>query len=372
MRDVLLTAVPGLGYDAEELFQPMEHELTIVEEYKFDENNCTSWTGGVNHVLSESEDELEEWIEDGDNEGEGLDADLEELAPEEVLENLQCECQSQADMEVPSRPTPYEKVLANKPTKFWKKVEAHWHLGYNGQSDQTKCYHSQQLCEKELKDAITRKNKTADKFHSFFAVHLQQSLDVGDIVDDTFHGYISDLSDNENEIEAWISDDEDSAEEVLTCSSNIIPPPPSKCQKLSVSDCDAQKQKKVQKMKKLQEGLTSIEKLIASKQNLSDTGHNGLQAYQAQAIQSCLLMILKGNRKFVEALEMAAESHGFAKVHGGCLIKEKIIPAFEKAHPLGYQMLMMVDNSQGHSAYAENALLVNRMNMNSGGKQSKM
>ncbi|KAF8977919.1 hypothetical protein BDQ17DRAFT_1339001 [Cyathus striatus] len=38
---------------------------------------------------SKSEDELEEWIEDGDNEGEGLDADLEELAPEEVLENLQ-------------------------------------------------------------------------------------------------------------------------------------------------------------------------------------------------------------------------------------------------------------------------------------------
>ncbi|KAF9008040.1 hypothetical protein BDQ17DRAFT_1323937 [Cyathus striatus] len=211
--------------DAEELFQPMEHELTVVEENEFDENNCTSWTGGVNHVLSESEDELEEWIEDGDNEGEGLDADLEELAPEEVLENLQRECQFQADMEVLSRPTPYEKVLTNKPTKFWKKAEAHWHLGYNGQSDRTKCYHSQQLHEKELKDAITRKSKTADKFHSFFAVHLQQSLDIEDNVDDTFHGYISDLSDNENEIEAWISDDEDSAEEVLTCSSNVIPPP---------------------------------------------------------------------------------------------------------------------------------------------------
>ncbi|KAF8990989.1 hypothetical protein BDQ17DRAFT_1333140 [Cyathus striatus] len=123
--------------DAEELFQPMEVKLTIVgaREIESDENNCTSWTGGVNHVLSESEDKMEEWIEDEYDEMEGLDADLEELAPDEVLENLQCECQFQADMEVLSRPTPYEKVLANKPAKFWKQAETHWYLGYNGQSD---------------------------------------------------------------------------------------------------------------------------------------------------------------------------------------------------------------------------------------------
>lgn len=51
-------------------------------------------------------------------------------------------------------------------------------------------------------------------------------------------------------------------------------------------------------------------------------------------------------------------------------IKEKIIPAFERAHPPNYQMLLMVDNSQGHSAYAEDALLTSRMNMNPGGKQA--
>ena len=50
----------------------------------------------------------------------------------------------------------------------------------------------------------------------------------------------------------------------------------------------------------------------------------------------------------------------------------KIIPAFEKAHGLGYQALIMVDNSQGHSAYAEDALLVSRMNINPGGKQARM
>ena len=35
-------------------------------------------------------------------------------------------------------------------------------------------------------------------------------------------------------------------------------------------------------------------------------------------------------------------------------------------------MLLMVDNSQGHSAYAKNALLTSRMNMNPGGKQAHL
>ena len=33
---------------------------------------------------------------------------------------------------------------------------------------------------------------------------------------------------------------------------------------------------------------------------------------------------------------------------------------------------MMVDNSQGHSAYATDALVVSRMNVNPGGKQALM
>ncbi|KAF8587255.1 hypothetical protein K439DRAFT_1645973 [Ramaria rubella] len=53
-------------------------------------------------------------------------------------------------------------------------------------------------------------------------------------------------------------------------------------------------------------------------------------------------------------------------------LKEKIIPAFEAAHGPGYQALIMVDNSQGHSAYALDALLVSHMNMNPGGKQALM
>jgi hypothetical protein len=51
---------------------------------------------------------------------------------------------------------------------------------------------------------------------------------------------------------------------------------------------------------------------------------------------------------------------------------ERIIPAFEQAHGPAYQALIMVDNSQGHSAYSLDALLTSRMNMKPGGKQAKM
>ncbi|KIJ42837.1 hypothetical protein M422DRAFT_253933 [Sphaerobolus stellatus SS14] len=53
-------------------------------------------------------------------------------------------------------------------------------------------------------------------------------------------------------------------------------------------------------------------------------------------------------------------------------LKEKFFPAFKKAHGPGYQALVMVDNSQGHSAYAEDALLTTRMNLRPGGEQAKL
>jgi hypothetical protein len=53
-------------------------------------------------------------------------------------------------------------------------------------------------------------------------------------------------------------------------------------------------------------------------------------------------------------------------------LQEKIIPAFERVHGPGFQALFVIDNSQGHAAYAENALLVSRMNLRPGGKQARL
>ena len=48
------------------------------------------------------------------------------------------------------------------------------------------------------------------------------------------------------------------------------------------------------------------------------------------------------------------------------------IPAFETVHGPAYQALFLVDNSQGHSAYAEDALVSSRMNVRPAGKQARM
>ncbi|KAG2155942.1 uncharacterized protein EDB93DRAFT_1101707 [Suillus bovinus] len=53
-------------------------------------------------------------------------------------------------------------------------------------------------------------------------------------------------------------------------------------------------------------------------------------------------------------------------------LTEKIIPTFERAHGPGYQALFLIDNSQGHSTYAEDVLLVSRMNIHPGRKQASM
>jgi transposase len=59
-------------------------------------------------------------------------------------------------------------------------------------------------------------------------------------------------------------------------------------------------------------------------------------------------------------------------------IEEKIIPAFNIAHGgtadacPGHKAVFLIDNSQGHSAYAKNALVAKRLNLNPGGKQARM
>ena len=61
-------------------------------------------------------------------------------------------------------------------------------------------------------------------------------------------------------------------------------------------------------------------------------------------------------------------SNAILKLLTNFQLQEWIIPAFKVAHSPGYQMLLMVDNSQGHSVYADDALLVSKMNLGPSGK----
>ncbi|KIK92497.1 hypothetical protein PAXRUDRAFT_147202, partial [Paxillus rubicundulus Ve08.2h10] len=53
-------------------------------------------------------------------------------------------------------------------------------------------------------------------------------------------------------------------------------------------------------------------------------------------------------------------------------LMEKIIPTFEMLHGPGYQALFLIGNSQGHSVYAQDALLASHMNVNPSGQQAHM
>ena len=77
-------------------------------------------------------------------------------------------------------------------------------------------------------------------------------------------------------------------------------------------------------------------------------------------LESCLLS--RSVLNFVSKCQIFIQSQ----------LKDKIIPAFEHAHLPGFKALFLIDNSQGHSAYAANSLLVSQMNMQLGGQQAKM
>jgi hypothetical protein len=119
---------------------------------------CTDWTGGVNHVLSDSEND-EDWEDiysaseasDSDNDE---DHDLEELEGQDLVEGLHkywaLELQELAQL------TPYELLLQKKIPKEWKKAEAKRELGYNGLSDRRKREIAQKLRIKEEQDKVIR------------------------------------------------------------------------------------------------------------------------------------------------------------------------------------------------------------------------
>lgn len=70
------------------------------------------------------------------------------------------------------------------------------------------------------------------------------------------------------------------------------------------------------------QALQDIEKLLKSRKTKFQAGDKGLQSYRAQTIQSYLRMVVKNGRGGVEASEIAAESHGFAKDWGGRQVRE--------------------------------------------------
>ncbi|KAF8150543.1 hypothetical protein B0H34DRAFT_678358 [Crassisporium funariophilum] len=89
-----------------------------------------------------------------------------------------------------------------------------------------------------------------------------------------------------------------------TASFHVREPPQPKCQKLDVPACEAKEKAKAEQLKRMQDGLTRIEKLIASKCTEFKVGQHGLQVYSS---------------------EMAAESQGFAARWGGRMLRRWVV-----------------------------------------------
>jgi hypothetical protein len=103
---------------------------------------------------------------------------------------------------------------------------------------------------------------------------------------------------------------------------DIQNPPLPKQRKLDISAQESRKRKYDEHRQQAEMGLRDIEKLIMSKCTAFNTGGNGLQAYRAQAIRSCLCMVVNNGRMLMEASERAAESQGFAPAWGGWMVRQ--------------------------------------------------
>ncbi|KIJ24831.1 hypothetical protein M422DRAFT_274294 [Sphaerobolus stellatus SS14] len=297
---------------------------------------CTGWQGGLCHVPSYSEDSDEGYITILDSD-EGEDCDLEFISGEAVIEGLQREWRMKQDLEQLAAPTVMEKLMKAGTSIQWAKVESNRTLGYNGLSERTKSHQNKQARDKSASDKVIHESEQAERFCSHFtlkpklpkldplstanspvqhAVVLSTSINLTNEDSDSdgegYCGYLSELSDGDSNY-AWEDEEEDlpggsnpinpASSTSLAPSINfqVCAPPPLKHQKLDVPACEARVKAKEVTVLKQQEAWVAIQKLIISKKDLFESGHNGLQEYRARAIESCLQMMVKNGRKLMDA-----------------------------------------------------------------------
>ena len=114
---------------------------------------CTSWAGGVNHVLSESEDDWLSSEDDMESDSDGDDI-LHELKGNELLASLKKQALKQ--IKVLKDSMSWGSLFDELTSKGWNKAKAKHSLGYNGHSSRTKRHHKKLRRDKEEQDKKTR------------------------------------------------------------------------------------------------------------------------------------------------------------------------------------------------------------------------
>ncbi|KIJ32775.1 hypothetical protein M422DRAFT_265411 [Sphaerobolus stellatus SS14] len=256
-----------------------------------------------------------------------------------------------------ARKSRWNKPSANQIIEISDSTDSDSDVKCPGWQERTKSCQNKQARDKSASDKVICESEQAERFHSHFtlkpklpkldplstanspvqhAVVLSTSIDLtnedSDLDGEGYCGYLSELSDGDSDY-AWEDEEEDlpggsnpinpASLTSLAPSINfqVHAPPPLKHQKLDVPAYEAHVKAKEVTVLKQQEAWVAIQKLITSKKDLFESGHNSLQEYRARAIESCLQMMVKNGRKLMDTSERAAESQGFAQNWGGRMVR---------------------------------------------------
>ena len=130
--------------------------------------------------------------------------------------------------------------------------------------------------------------------------------------------YLSDLSSDTEELESEMGT---GTEDMPDASGRLASVQPLKRQKLTVPFRVQQEKRKDAQAKSWTDGLFDVEKLLKSKSTNFVGGPSGLQAKRTRAIASYLALVVRKKYRPLVASQLAAETHGFAKMWGGRQIR---------------------------------------------------
>ncbi|KAF7343545.1 hypothetical protein MSAN_01975000 [Mycena sanguinolenta] len=339
-------------YEAAARAREGRHRSSITVEYEPEEPRFqeeTRWTGGVNHHLSDSQDDWETDRVELDSglspapfpgEQEPPDTDL-ELEPLNLDDAALADCIAREE----NRQTSLWNLSGLRMDlgmKEWKKAEANRSLGYNRQATSTKYKHAQKERLREAQSAVTRESAQAKSFVSYFQARRPSppmpapateplasgaapssippsssasppsapppAVSLPSVNEVPLYGFLSD-----EPSESDLSDEGDGSSDEDEEQSG-----PKKRRKLDISVREQKRLKKEQRHKELDDALTAIEKVLGLKRTQYQSP---LQAKRARVIQSTLYLVVRRSRKLMEASAMAAETHGFAPAWGSRLAR---------------------------------------------------
>jgi hypothetical protein len=128
--------------------------LNKVSILELSDSECTTWTGGVNNYLSDSDDD---YFTEDERDRDDMDEILVGLDKDEVLDGLRQECQTLRELDELTKPNLYDRILTTKTSSHWKKAEKNRALGYTGNSARRKRELAQIQRENEKRNSVARK-----------------------------------------------------------------------------------------------------------------------------------------------------------------------------------------------------------------------